>query len=457
MGRDGMKRKIYEKMLEWKKLDNGHTALLIEGARRVGKSYIVEEFAKNEYQSYVLLDFKEEGEELNPIKEILDHSLKNLDDFFMALMIITGKKLIERNTLIVFDEVQEYPRAREAIKFLVKDGRYDYIETGSLISIRENTENIQIPSEEISVEMYPMDFEEFLWALGKEELWAYIKQCFEKRKPLPEAFHREAMVLFRKYVIVGGMPMAVDEYSKTGDFIRADRRKREVLKLYMDDIRKHDNKSGSNVMMIFDEIPSQLAKHEKKFTVSNIKKGMRFDRMKSDLFWLSDAKLVNIAWKANEPNIGFRLTREGNSFKCYLADTGLLISFVFDESTEISSQLYKSLMFGTLTFNSGMIVENVIAQMLVATGRKNYYFSKFSPENAEDRMEIDFLISNSVTSRHNVHPIEVKSGKGYSYSSLKKFVERYKDYSAEPFILHEGQLTVKEGITLLPLYMTPLL
>ncbi len=452
-----MKRKIYSKLLEWKTLDKGKTALLVEGARRVGKSYIVEEFAKNEYRSYVILDFKEAGRTLDPIKEILDYSLRGLDDFFQALTILTKTELFERESLIIFDEVQEYPRAREAIKFLVKDGRYDYIETGSLISIRENTESIQIPSEETSIEMYPMDFEEFLWATDREPLYNLIRKRFQDNKGLEQAFHREAMIAFRQYLIVGGMPQSVKEYAESKDFIHVDRRKRDILKLYQDDIKKHDLKKRRKVQAIFDEIPAQLSKHEKRFVLSTVEGVTRFDRVAEDLIWLEEAKLVNIAYKAGEPNIGLRLTRDGNSFKCYLADTGLLISMAFDESKNITSDLYRMLMYDTLSFNEGMILENAVAQMLTATGRKNYYFSSYSAKS-EDTMEIDFLITkNNLTARHNIIPIEVKSGKGYAYASLEKFKTKYKDYCGSPYIIHNGEFMMKNGITYLPLYMTPLL
>lgn len=453
-----MRRKIYLELLDWKQRSNGKSALLIEGARRVGKSYSVKEFAEREYKSYVLIDFKEGGSDLDPLKEILQASLKNLDDFFLFLKVYSGVELFERDSLIIFDEVQDFPRAREAIKFLVQDGRYDYIETGSLISIQENVESIQIPSEEISLTMNPMDFEEFLWALGEDALWSLIKKRFESKKAMGNEYHRKAMFLFREYLIVGGMPQAVAEYVTSNDFIAVDAIKRQILKLYQNDIKKHDviNKTGCS--RIFQNIPSQLQKHEKKFKLSSIQKGLTYAKLEDDFFWLKDSRIVNIIYNSLEPTVALNLTRDGNSLKCYMADTGLLISLAFEDSRTLNTELYKSLLYGNLAINEGMIIENIVAQMIIATGRTPYYFSRNEHAKPEDTMEIDFLITKaSLTSRHNIHPIEVKSGKNYTFNSLNKFKSKFKDYLAEPYIIHEKDYKEENGVVFLPIYMTPLL
>ena len=453
-----MKRKIYQDLLDWKKTTKGRAALLIEGARRVGKSYIVKEFAEKEYKSYVLIDFKEGGTGLDPLKEILNGSLKNLDDFFLFLRFYSGSELFERDTLIIFDEVQDFPRAREAIKFLVQDGRYDYIETGSLISIKENVESIQIPSEEISIAMNPMDFEEFLWAIGEDALWNLIKNRYSNKRPMGEELHRAAMNAFRKYLIVGGMPQAVAEYVETNDFISVDITKRQILQLYRNDIKKHDVINKTSCSLIFEKIPSQLQKHEKKFILAELEKGMSYSRVEDDFFWLKDSKIVNIVHNSLEPTAALNLTRDGNALKCYMADTALLLSMAFEDSRKLNTELYRSLLYGNLALNEGMIIENMVAQMLVATGRTPYYFSRNSRTNSMDRMEIDFLITKSkLTNKHNIHPIEVKSGKNYTISSLTKYSMKYKDYLAQPYVIHERDYKEENGIIYLPLYMTPLL
>ena len=444
--------------MDWKNTFNGKSALLIEGARRVGKSYIVKEFAKNEYKSYVLIDFKEGGNALEPLKDILRGNLKNLDEFFLFLKFYSGVELFERNTLIIFDEVQDFPRAREAIKFLVQDGRYDYIETGSLISIKENVKEIQIPSEEIAISLNPMDFEEFLWAVGQESLWEIIKYCYNKQKPLGQEMHRNAMLWFRKYLIIGGMPQAVEKFVETLDFIQADIIKRQILQLYRNDVKKHDMINNTHCSRIFENIPSQLMKHEKRFTLSTIDKNTTYNRVQDDFFWLKDSKIVNIIYNSHEPNVGLNLTRDGNSLKCYMGDTGLLISMAFEESRKLNTELYRALLYDNLNINEGMIIENIVAQMLIATERTPYYFSRSSRDNSQDTMEIDFLITKGLlTAKHNIHPIEVKSGTNYTFNSLNKFTTKFASYLSTPYIIHEKDYKLENGIIFLPIYMTPLL
>ena len=450
-----MKRKIYERMLDWKKTSKGKTAILIDGARRVGKSYIAEEFARNEYRSYILIDFFKVDDD---VKELFNHYLNDLDAFFQSLSAIYGKKLYERESLIIFDEVQFFPRARAAIKYLVADGRYDYIETGSLMSIKENVSNILIPSEERHFKLYPMDFEEFLWALNDETLMPVIKSCFEQKKPMGQAVHRKALTRFREYLIVGGMPQAVKEYIDTHDFDAVDAVKRDVLTLYREDIMKHARNYAYKVERIFDEIPSQLSKHEKKFVLASLGSGARFREYENAFMWLEDAMIVNVCWNSTEPNIGLKLSRDNATMKIYMADTGLLISHAFDENGLTSNEIYKKILLGKLEVNEGMIFENIVAQMFATSGHKLYFYSNPSREDKDLRMEIDFLLSKSkTTSRHNVSPVEVKSGKRYTFSSLKKFRQQYKEQLHTAYILHVDDLKVADDIVYLPVYMAGLL
>ena len=446
-----MKRKIEEKLLKWKKESNGKTALLIDGARRVGKSYIVEEFAKQHYKSYILIDFNLVGSE---ITDLFDMNLRDLDSFFMYLSAAFNVKLYKRESLIIFDEVQLYPRARAAIKYLVADGRYDYIETGSLMSIKKNVKNIVIPSEERHVKMYPMDFEEFLWAKGEDLIIPIIRNCFEEKKPLGQALHRKIMTLFREYVIIGGMPQVVKEYIESGDFETADLVKRDILTLYREDIQKYASGYEKKVESIFDEIPAQLSKHEKKFTLSSLGKGSRFRDYENSFLWLQDSMIANVCFNSTEPNIGLKLNRDNFSYKVYMGDTGLLISHAFDENGIVSEEIYKKLLFGKLEVNEGMIFENIVSQMLVANGHNLYFYSNSSRTDKDSRMEIDFLVAKSkITNRHNISPIEVKSGKNYTLSSLNKFRKKYSEQTNEAFVLHTADLYIKDEITFLPVYM----
>ena len=456
-----MKRKIYQQLLDWKHDRRGEVALLIEGARRIGKSYIVEEFAKNEYDSYLLIDFSR----VNPkVIEFFDLYLDDLDMLFTSLELYGKKKLIPRknptdeaSSLIIFDEIQFCPRARSAIKHLVADHRFDYIETGSLISIKKNVKDIMLPSEEHAIEMYPMDFEEFLWAMGDEMMMPFIKMQFEKRKPM-EAFHRKALDYFRQYMIVGGMPQAVQTYVDTRDFDKVDERKRDILSIYRNDIRKYADNQETKVAAIFEELPGQLQKHEKKFRLADLQSHARMRDYSEAFFWLSDAKIINCCYNSTEPSIGLKLNEERTTLKCYMGDTGLLISHAFDERGSVTSELYQKLMFDKLEVNEGMLVENIVAQMLRAAGHKLYFFSKYSAKEADERMEIDFLIAKpTITSRHNISPIEVKSGSHYTITSLKKCIKKYDKQLATPYVLHDKDLKVEDGIMYLPLYMTPLL
>lgn len=450
-----MKRKIYNQLLEWKEKRSCKEVLLIEGARRIGKSYIVEEFARREYQSYMLIDFSKVSKE---IKEIFDNYLTDQKTLFRLLSIATGVKLHERESLIIFDEVQKYPRAREAVKELVAQHTYDYIETGSLVSIKKNTEGILIPSEEHPLTMHPMDFEEFLWAIGEDELMDYVRECFEAHHALATAIHRKLMNYLRTYIVVGGMPQAVQEYVNTQDLDEVDHIKRRILGLYRADIFNYAGTYADKVARIWDVIPSELKRDKKRFRIGQVKHGARTRDYESALFWLKEAKVVNACYNATEPNIGLKMNEDEQKFKLYLADTGLLLSHGFEEDPRIMQELYRKLILGKLEINKGMMIENLVAQMLCATGKSLFYYVNPEKADKEEHMEIDFLITKPViTNRHNICPIEVKSTQRYTLSSVRKFSDKFNENIATRYVIHSGVYKEEDGITYLPLYMTPCL
>ncbi len=441
-------------MLQWKHEKNGKTALVIEGARRVGKSYIAEEFARSEYDSYILIDFSKAPER---VKKWFDEYLEDIPTLLQNIQLHYKKHLTPRRSLIIFDEVQRCPRAREAVKALVEDGRFDYLETGSLISIKKNVENIVIPSEEDGIDMYPMDFEEFLWAMGNEVLMPYIRGQFEKQQPMGE-FHREALHYFRQYMIVGGMPQAVAEYVASRDFSRVDAVKRQILRLYRNDIKKYAGTATARVSAIYDAIPGQLQKKEKKFSLAALKDEARMREYDSAFFWLEDSKMVNISYNTTAPNIGLQLNEDRTTLKCYFCDTGLLISLSFSARGIVTNEIYQKLMFDKLEIDEGMLVENIVAQMLRATGHELFFYSNYDKEAAENRMQIDFLIQKErVTSRHNISPIEVKSSTGYTLTSIQKCIKKFGQYLSTPYVLHTKDIEHKDGLVYLPLYMAQML
>ena len=450
-----MKRKFYEKLLEWKRKSNGRTAVLVDGARRVGKSWIVEEFARREYKSHLVVDF---GNVQPRLKRIFHEYLPNLDDFFLYLQEITRVKLVEGDSLIVFDEVQKFPRAREAIKHLVADGRYHYVETGSLISIDKNVKDIVVPSEERRIKMFPMDFEEFLWALGDETTMPLVRDAFEKRRPLGAETHRAVMDLFRQYLVVGGMPQAVAEFASSRDLDAVDAVKRDVLALYRADIHKYGGHLRHKVLSVFNGIPAQLSRHEKRFVLSDVREGARMRDFESVFEWLKSAMTVNVCYHASEPNVGLDLNSDRTSLKCYLADTGLLLSQAFSESALRTGEIHRRILLDRIEINEGMLVENAVAQMLRAAGHELFFYSNASRDSAADRMEIDFLLdSATIGRRHNISPVEVKSATQYAAVSLGKFRAKYGKFLSTPYILHPKDVAVKDGIVHLPLYMAPLL
>lgn len=450
-----LKRKIYRKFLEWKNETQGKKALLVEGARRIGKSTICEEFAKNEYESYLIIDFaKVEGD----VKEYFEKYLNDLDTFFMLLQTHFKITLKERKSIIIFDEVQMFPRARAAIKYLVADGRYDYMETGSLISIKENVHDIVIPSEERGVSMYPLDFEEFCWALGEELLFNYIKDCFEKKVPLEQSLHSKAMLVFKQYMLLGGMPMPVLAFIENKkDFSASDKEKRDILNLYREDIMKIRSSYKSKVLSIFDQIPGFLSQHEKRIVFKQIAPGSFADQYEDTFFWLSDSMITNECFLCNDPNVGLSLNETRSYIKCYMGDTGLLVSHAFDENELLENEVYKQILSDKLSINEGMIYENIVAQMLVASGHKLYFYTHYNAETHRHDIEIDFLISNNSKLKLKVFPIEVKSSKKYTTASLARFNEKFKDRVGGSYIIHPKNLTIKDEILCIPPYMTPLL
>ena len=460
-----MKRKLYDQLVIWKTKRHGKSAMMIEGARRVGKSYIVEEFAKNEYKSHIIIDFFKVGDD---IKDLFKNYRDNLDMLFIYLSTFYSTKLYPRESIIVFDEIEFCPAARAAIKYLVEDGRYDYLETGSLLGMQMSTrkklksdekqEDYLVPSEEEKMVLQPMDFEEFLWALGEENLMEFVRMKFEIKEPVGQSMHRKLMDYFRLYMIVGGMPQAVMEYLETRSFEDVDRVKRQILNLYNNCIDQYAGIHTPKVKAIYEAIPGQLQLHEHKFQLSDLHKDARFRDYDSSFFWLRDARMVNLAFNATEPNIGLGLKQRDNSLKCYMNDTGLMISHSFDERGIVSEQLYQKILKDKLEMNAGMLMENIVAQMLAAIGCKLFFYSNPSRENKDDRMEIDFLISKkSITSRHNISPIEVKSSSDFTITSLEKCIRKYANYLAQPYIVHIGDLEAKGNLLYIPLYMVPCL
>lgn len=444
-----LKRKIYSKLLQWKQ-GKTKSAVMIEGARRIGKSTIAKRFGQENYKSFVIIDFAKVNKR---IKNNFDN-LDNLDIFFQNISLEFNTRLYPHESLIIFDEVQKFPRAREAIKYLVEDGRYDFIETGSLISIKENTEGILIPSEELKLKMYPLDFEEFLWAAGEEVLIDYILGCIKSKTSLDEDYHRKAMRLFKEYMLVGGMPQSVVAYFENGrDFFEADKAKRLILSLYKDDIAKANAKYSMRVSSLFENIPSCLSKHEKRITFSTLEEGATSKQYADPLFWLEDSMICNNCYKCNDPNVGFSLNKDDSQVKCYMGDTGLLLSLAFNENKLLSENIYKDIMNDKLAINQGMLYENAIAQMIVSMGRRLYFYNHFSPEKKRNDIEIDFLISNRNQTRAKIYPIEVKSSKNYTNVSFDKFRAKFKSRIDFGYIVHPKPFSLGESVIKAPPYM----
>ncbi len=445
-----LERKAYSILEKWKS-KGGKTAMLIDGARRVGKSHLVREFGKRNYRSVLFLDFNEEND------DVLDAFKKDMDDldfFFNKLSVLKNINLYRRETLVVFDEIQLFPLARRRIKRLVADGRFDYIETGSLISISSNKEGILLPSEEERMELRPLDFEEFLWAMGNDTAMPFIRDCFERRVPLGEAPHHRMMNLLREYMMVGGMPQAVSDYADRRDMESMDQMKRSILTLYRNDIAKYAGSNRERVEAIFDGIPEQLSRKEKKYKLSSIDKDARSRSYEDAFMWLSDGMIISRCLNATDPSTGLSMSLDHTSQKCYMSDTGLLVTHTFSDDDFMDNELYKDIFAGRLGINEGMIMENLVAQMLRANGHKLFFYSRTRSKDEGGNtiggsIEIDFL----VRSGRKICPIEVKSSTHIQHASLDRFIEKFGKSMGQPYILYTKDLKEKDGILFLPLYM----
>ena len=437
------KRKIYDSMLKWKQERNGETALLIQGARRIGKSTIAEEFARKEYKSYILIDFSKVSKEVND----LFNDVSDLNYILLRLQFIFQVELYERKSVIIFDEVQLQPLARQAIKHLVKDGRYDYIETGSLISVRSKSRNIIIPSEETKIDMYPMDFEEFRWALGDKATIPLLRKAFESKTALGDAVHRKLMRDIRLYMLVGGMPQAVSAYIKTNNFMAVDRVKRDIIALYEEDFIKIDNSGRAKA--IYDAIPAQLSRNTSRYQVGKAVPDEKIDRVINIIKDMEDSMTTNIAFHTDDPNIGLALTKNQEYFKMYTSDTGLFVTLAFKDSDVIENVIYEKLLSDKLSTNLGYVYENLIAQMLRATG-KNLFYHTIPYAEGKKYYEVDFII----TDKHKISPIEVKSSGYKSHKSLDEFCTKYSDRIINKYVIYTKDYKREGGVEYIPVYMT---
>lgn len=437
------KRKMYDTMLKWKSERNGDTALLIQGARRIGKSTIAEEFARHEYKSYLLIDFSRISKEVTD----LFNDISDLNYLFLRLQFIYQVQLYERESVIIFDEVQLQPLARQAIKHLVKDHRYDYIETGSLISVRSKSRDIIIPSEETKVDMYPMDYEEFRWALGDTATIPLLRTAFEKKLPLGDAVHRKLMRDFRLYMLVGGMPQAVSAYIKTNNFSIVDVAKRDIIALYEEDFGKIDDSGKAKSM--YDVIPAQLSKNVLRYQVGKAIPNEKVDRIMNIVKEMEDSMTVNVAFHSDDPNVGLALTKNDEYFKMYASDTGLFVTLAFKDRDITENVIYDKLLSDKLGTNLGYVYENVIAQMLKAIG-KNLFYHTIPYAEGKKYYEIDFVIPDG----HKISPIEVKSSGYKSHKSLDQFCIKYSDRIMNKYVIYTKDYKRENGIDYIPVYMT---
>lgn len=438
------KRKLYDRLLEWKRVQNGKTAILVEGARRVGKSTLVEQFAKNEYESYILIDLNEASDEVKS----LFSNLMDKDFLFLQLQAIYNVVLKERKSVIVFDEVQNCPLARQAIKYLVKDGRYDYIETGSLISIKKNTKNITLPSEEERITLYPMDYEEFRWALGDQTTIPLLRTFYDKRLPLDKA-HRDKMRDFRLYMLIGGMPQAVKTYLETNNLSMVDLVKRNIIRLYQDDFQKLD--PTGRLETLFMEIPSQLSQTSNRYKPYSVLGDVDENKMLELMKDLEDSKTTLFSYHSNEPNVGMSLTKDISKYKIFCADTGLFVTLAFWDKDYTENLIYQKLLNDKLGTNLGYVYENIVAQMLATSGNRLFYYTW--PKDATHNYEIDFLLSRGA----KLYPIEVKSSGYNSHKSLDVFCEKFSHTIEKRFLIYTKDLKRDQETTLLPVYMTQFL
>ena len=440
------KRKIYSKMQEWKKDSDGKTALLIEGARRIGKSTVVEEFAKNEYESYILIDFARASKET---KELFE-DVSDLNFLFLQLQLQYRVDLQERKSVIIFDEVQLCPAARQAIKALVADHRYDYIETGSLISIKKNVKDILIPSEERKISMYPMDYEEFLWAIGDTATFPLLKKCFEMNQGLGDAINRKQLRQFRLYMLVGGMPQAVSTYIETNNFRKVDEIKRDILNLYESDFAKID--PTGRLAMLFDAIPAQLNKNAARYQASSVLNGEKQDKILEYIAELKDSKTVLVAYNTNDPDAGMSNTRDLSRFKLFLSYTGLFVTLMFKDKDFTENEIYEKLLNDRLSVNLGYLYENIVAQCLAANGNELFYHTIMN-KNSKHNYEIDFILAR----KNKIIPIEVKSSGYKTHKSLDVFTEKYSRRILKRYLIYTKDMSKDQDIFCVPVYMVPFL
>ena len=440
------KRKIYSKMQEWKKDSNGKTALLIEGARRIGKSTVVEEFAKNEYDSYILIDFSRASKET---KELFE-DVSDLNFLFLQLQLQFKVDLQERKSVIIFDEVQLCPAARQAIKALVADRRYDYIETGSLISINKNVKDILIPSEERKISMYPMDYEEFLWAIGDTLTFSLLNKCFDMKQGLGEAINRKQLRQFRLYMLVGGMPQAVSTYIETNNFRKVDEIKRDILNLYESDFAKID--PTGRLAMLFDAIPAQLNKNAARYQTSSVLNGERQDKILELIAELKDSKTVLVAYNTNDPDAGMANTKDLSRFKLFLNDTGLFVTLMFKDKNFTENEIYQKLLNDKLSVNLGYLYENIVAQCLAANGNELFYHTIMN-QSSKHNYEIDFILAR----KNKIIPIEIKSSGYKTHKSLDVFTEKYSGRILKRYLVYTKDLSKDQDIFCIPVYMAPFL
>ena len=441
------KRKLYTELLQWKQDSNGASALLIKGARRVGKSTLAKEFAKHEYDSFIAIDFAKCSKE---VRDLFD-DISDLDYIFMRLQMMYKVTLKPRASVIIFDEVQKWPNARQAIKYLVEDGRYDYIETGSLLSIKQNVKNIIIPSEEDELTLNPLDYEEFKWALGDEVSIPMLRQFFEKRKSMGDEANRNLMRDFRLYMLVGGMPQAVKTYLETKNMGRVDQAKRRIIRLYENDFMKIDPSGMASKLFI--AIPSELTRNASRYTVNAPTDGDgRHDRLMGIIFDMQDSMVVNMAYHANDPNVGMALHKDTNKYKMFMADTGLFITLAFWDKKFTENIIYEKLLSDKLSADLGHVYENIVAQMLKANGHELYYYT-WPSETSNHLYEVDFLLSNGT----KIDPIEVKSSGYKTHKSLDLFCDKFLSRVNKRYLIYTKDLRKEESITYLPVYMTQFL
>lgn len=439
-------RKIYREILEWKENRSDKYALLVKGARRVGKSTIVEEFAKKEFKSYIMIDFAHVSKD---IKDLFEDTY-DLDFFFLQLQQLSGTKLYEKESVIIFDEVQLLPKARQAIKYLVADGRYKYIETGSLLSIKKNTKDILIPSEEHKISMYPMDFEEFLWAIGDEVSIETIKILLEKNRPAGNAIHRNLMRIFRLYMLIGGMPQAVETYLEKNNLQAVDEIKREIVDLYEEDFTKID--ASGLAGDIYDAIPANLSSNASRYILSNAREGTRSERVRDLLPDILSSYTVNIAYHANNPAVGMALEKDVGRYKLFTSDVGLFVTLAFRDKNYVENIIYNKLLSDKLEANLGYVYENAVAQILVAKGNNLFYYT-MGNNSSNHLYEIDFLISTG----NKICPIEVKSGNYRCHKSLDQFCDKFRSRIGNKYLVHTKDYKWENRINYIPVYMLPFL